>query len=563
MALILPHLTKKTAWRSALQAVPGYQKAVMDLVVASLVINILVLAVPFTLMQIYDRIIPNTSLSSLGMLVGGCTVAVILETILRLARFQISGWMAARFDHLSSCEALDKILDTPLPVFEQNGVGVHLERLNALNTLRTIYGGQIFQILLDIPFALLFIAVIGILNVQLMLTALLVLAIFLGCFYIFRQQFGKHRSTQVEINDRRYNFLIEILSGIHLVKAQAMEEQILRRYERLQASAAESNMSVSLWSALPINAGAFFSQAMVFALIGVGGGAVMEGQMTIGVLTAATLLGSRALQPVQQAAGFWLRFSDAEIALGQVEKMAALPSETLSGAPPLLSEIRGHLRLNGVSFRYREDTPLVVNGLNLDVPAKSMVGIRCAGSGGATTLAYLMMGILKPDSGSVLIDEYDLSEWDHRRLHGRIEYLPQYGVLFTGTILDNICMFDPKLRAAALDIAALFELDEIVATLPKGYETEVTNQSAANLPMGMVQRIALTRAFVIRPRIIIFDKANAALDQESDTVFLQFFLRMKNRSTLVLFTDHPSLLKECDRVYDLLNGQVLLMEPKP
>ncbi|MBF0421098.1 MAG: ATP-binding cassette domain-containing protein [Magnetococcales bacterium] len=335
----------------------------------------------------------------------------------------------------------------------------------------------------------------------------------------------------------------------------------MRRYERLQATAAESNMNVSIWSALPIHAGAFFSQLMMFALIAVGGGQVMEGSMTIGVLTAATMLGGRAMQPIQQAAGFWLRFSDAEIALEQVEKIAALPSESAPGAPVFPAEIRGSLRLSNVTFRYREDLSPLVENLNLEVAPKSMVGIRCPGSRGATTLAYLMMGILKPSSGNVFIDEYNLAEWDHRQMHGRIEYLPQNGVLFSGTILDNISMFDHKLREAALDAAALFDLDDQVAVLPKGYETEVTSQSATNLPAGLVQSIALTRAFVVRPRIIIFDKANVSLDQASDRMFIEFFLRLKERCTLILFTDQLSLLEACHETYLLRDGQLVAAVP--
>ncbi|MBF0162432.1 MAG: ATP-binding cassette domain-containing protein [Magnetococcales bacterium] len=529
----------------------------MDMFAASLVLNVFSLALPVVLIQVYDRIIPNATLSTLGVLVGGCVVAVLLENLLRLARSSVSGWMAARFEHLASCEAVEKILDTPLPVFERNGVGVHLERLQALDTLRALYGGQIFQIFLDIPFVLLYLLVIGILDGRLLAACLGVLALFGGFFYLFRQQFARHRSEQVEINDRRYNFLIEMLSGIHLVKSQAMEEQMLRRYERLQATAAESNMNVSLWSALPVNAGAFFSQVMTFALIGVGGESVMNGSMTLGVLTAATLLGGRAMQPIQQAAGYWLRLSDAEIARRQVAELAALPAATPPDAPPFPSDIRGSLRLDQVSFCYREGSPPVIAGVTLEIRPMTMVGIRCMGSAGATTLSFLMMGLLKPTSGSVFLDDYDLAAWDHRQLQGRIEYLPQYGTLFTGTILDNLCLFDMKRRAAALDAAALFDLDAQISALPKGYETEITSQASSNLPMGLVQHIALTRAFVVRPRVILFDKANASLDQDSQLIFMQFLSRMKGRATLVLFTDNPSLLQACDQRYTLRDGTLI------
>ncbi|MBF0612307.1 MAG: ATP-binding cassette domain-containing protein [Magnetococcales bacterium] len=549
---------KQPAWWLEVVALPGFKQGVAGMLVASLAINLASLALPLTMMQVYDRILGNQATHTLIWMITGCLLAMVLEAVVRLARSHVSGWLAARFEHRVGMMAINHLVNSPMSHFERHGVGVHLERLESVATLRGFYAGQIFQVLLDLPFSLLFLATVALLGGWIVAAPILLLVVFLLIFRYFRAKFDIFRSKQVEINDRRYNFLIEALSGIHLIKSMAFEEQMMRRYERLQSTAATTNMSVTLWSNLPITAGAFFSQAMTFVVIAAGGPAVMEGTMTLGTLTACSLLAGRALQPVQMAIGFWLRFSDARIAQQQLQHVFDLPTDIPPGTPTFPADIEGSLHLQGVSFAYREDAPVILQDLELHVPARTMVGIQATSSSGATTLCHLLLGLLKPNQGAVFIDDYNLAEWDHSQLRGRVEYLPQSGVLFPGTILDNIALFDNKHMAAALDAANLLGLNELVATLPQGYETEVTSQSNATLPMGMIQRIAMARCFVMRPRVVIFDKASSSLDRESEKVFLDFFTRLKGQCTLILLTDNPELLAICHHRYQLVNGSLLV-----
>ncbi|MBF0146566.1 MAG: ATP-binding cassette domain-containing protein [Magnetococcales bacterium] len=546
----------RSPWWQAVLALPGFKNGLASMMTASLAINLTAMALPITLMQVYDRILANKSTHTLIWLVFGCVVAILLEAALRLARAHISGWQAARFEHKVGMQAIHQVVHCPLIDYERHGVGVHLERLEAVQTLRGFYAGQIFQILLDLPFALLFLATIAVLGGHLVWAPILLLVTFLMLFINFRKNFNTFRSKQLEINDRRYNFLIETLAGIHLVKSLAFEEQMMRRYERLQNTAATTNMNVTLWSNLPIALGSFVSQAMTFVVILAGGGAVMSGSMTLGTLTACSLLAGRALQPVQMAVGFWLRFSDAQIAQGQVQKIFDMPRHTAPDSPPFPADIEGTIHLHELSFTFRPDTPPVLKDIELHVPARTMLGIRATSSSGATTLSHLLMGLIRPTTGTVFIDDYNLEEWDHTQLRGRVEYLPQNGVLFPGTILENIALFDAKRLAAANDAANLLGLNEMVASLPQGYGTEVTSQSNTTLPMGLIQRIALARCFVMRPRVVIFDKANAALDRDSAKVFLEFFTRLKGQCTLILLTESPELLAMCDQTFELAQGSL-------
>lgn len=535
-------------------SLPRNKGNTIDLFLASTTINILSLALPITLMQVYDRILPNQSMGTLYWLVIGCSVALFLEAMIRVSRSFISAWMAARFEHLVGCHALERLLKSRLEDFEKKGTGVHLDRLKAVTVLRGFYSGQVFQILLDLPFALLFIAAIWFLAKELALFTIAVICLFSLLVWFAKIGFEKSRKLQHEINNRRFSFIIELLGGIHSTKALALEEQMLRRYERLQKGTAEANIKASFWSMLPVNLATMFSNIAMFGVILLGGGLVLEGSLTIGGLAACTMLTGRAMQPVQSITGFWLRFSDAKIARSQLQAIEEMPSDMVSGLPLFPEEIEGRLDLRNISFRYREDTPYVLKDLSLQVPAGQMVGLTGSSSSGSTTLLYLLMGILKPEKGLVLFDNYNIHEWDRSKRTGELEYLPQVGDLFKGTILENIAMFDPVNFDVAMDAAAIVGLDDLAATLPMGYETPVDVQSKNLLPSGLIQRISIARALVVRPRILLLDKTNAAMDKETEKAFQWLLEHLKGTCTIILVSDQSHLLSLADITYELSDG---------
>lgn len=557
--MALDRVAKTSGWYGSLAAIPGFLGSTIDLVAASAAINVLSLAVPLALMQVYDRIIPSKNEDTLIWLVAGAGIALILEGLIRVSRGIISGWVGSRFEHLMGCEAVDRILNCRINEFEQHGLGAHLDRLNAVTTLRGFYGGQVFQAILDLPFAALFLAAIWMLGGDLVFVPLGIVVLFLLTVMLAKRRFEASRREQVILNDRRFNFVIELLTGVHLLKAQAMEEQMLRRHERLQASSAEANMNVSRWGGLPASLGSGFSQIAVFGVVGVGGLAVIDGGLTMGGLAACTLLAGRSIQPVQSVANFWLRFSNAEIARSQLADLVAMDRETPKDALPFPSDVNGTIEFQNVTFRYRDDLAPVLEDASLQIDARTTVGFLGGSSSGTTTLSYLILGALNPTSGGVFIDDYSLAEWDRSNLAGRIEYIPQSGTVFNGTILQNISLFRPAKEALALEVADLLELDDMVALLPQGYETTVDAQSANFMPSGLIQRISIARALVDRPRILIFDKTAAAMDRESELVFDRLLDRLRGMATIIVVTNSPQFLLKADLVYQINDGLLSLV----
>lgn len=550
------------AWYQGLGVVPGLRETAKDLIAASLAINALSLAIPLTLMQVYDRIIPYQSTSTLAWFVAVCAVAVLAEGTLRFFRSQISAWGAARFEHLVGMSAMEKILTSSLNDFERSGLGVHLDRMNAVATLRGFYSGQVFQVILDLPFAIMFVAIVWYLGGIVVVVPLIMIALYFALVSVVKRNFETARGTQVTTNDRRFNYIIELLSGVHLLKSQSMEEQMLRRYERLQASTATSNMDVGYWSSLPATIGASFSLITMFGVIAVGGGEVINGQLTLGGLAACMLLAGRALSPIQNAAGFWVRFSNADIARQRLGEIADIEPEIAEGTPDFPGDIDGWIRLKNVSFSYSDELDNLVDDVSLDIEPGEMIGILGKSSSGTSTLMSMILGRTKPTSGNVLIDDYDVNEWDVSNLTGRIEYVSQSGTLFKGSVLDNIAVFDPKMHDAALDAAGLLGLDELVAILPQGYETQVDTQASNFLSSGLIQRICIARALVVKPRILILDKTDASMDRDSLELFEWLIRRLKGTCTMIVISNQNRLLRECDRVFELFYGKLVEKDPQ-
>ena len=544
-------------WPQRLGITSAVRGSLLDLFFASITINILALALPLALLQVYDRILPNEAESTLLLLMLGIGAAVVLEGFLKLGRTYISGWAGAKFEHLAGVSAVERLLMTNLADFEQEGSGVHLERLGSLNTLKDFYSGQAFLTIWDVPFAILFLGLIAYLAGWLVAIPVVVLVVFILFAVFFGKRLKKAVQERMTADDRRYNFIIEVLAGIHTVKSMAMESQMLRRYERLQESCAVADGAVAMDSTNSQSLGTVFSQLTTVAVVCGGALLVIDNQLTIGGLAACTMLAGRAMQPLQRAVGIYTRFQTILIARERLKDLWKLQPEVKAGMPKV-GHIDGALELRDVEFRFgKDDEKPVLEGINVRLKAGEAMGIAGDNGSGKTTLLWLMMGALRPTEGEVYVDGEDLRGFDPHSYRSQIAYLPQLGELFQGTIMDNITMFrGEEYEEAATATAELLGLDDVVSQLPMGYETRVGDGASDALPRGIKQRIAIARALVDQPRIVLFDEANTAIDGSGDNILREMLEKLKGHATMVLVTHRPSMLKLCDQVFDLKDGHL-------
>lgn len=553
--------------RTDLNPLPRLPGGWSGLITSTLFINVLSVALPLSLVQIYDRIVPNGATDTLVLLVAGVAAALVLEAILRMARAYVSGWMGARFEHLEGTRAMERMLGSGIETFERNGPGVHMERLNALFVVKEFFTGQAVLALCDFPFVVIYLALIAHLAGALALVPLALMAVFSLFALVIGRRLRRSLSERQVADERRFDFLIEVLGGIHTVKAMAMENQILRRYERLQEASAGTEHDVILDSATANGIGAVCSQLSTFALVGLGAVMVVDGRLTVGALVACTMLAGRSIQPLQRALGIWTRFQTIRLARRQMRETLSLAPEAESRLPPLPAP-RGDIELVDVRFGYTghedgENRPMIIDGISLWIAPGEVVAITGESARGKSTLVNLMTGLLRPTLGSVRIDGHPLVDFDPVSIRTQIAHVPQHGTLFKGTILENITMFRPHLEQAAIETARLIGLEERVLAMPLGFDTQVGAGAGEILARGLTQRIVIARALVIRPRILLFDDANSSMDGQGDALLRTALEKMKGHCTIVLVSHRPSLLGLADRMYELIDGRLVECHPDP
>ncbi len=543
-------------WSRGLEELPKGMPLGRQVIFSSLTINLLSLGLPIAILQVYDRILPNTATQTLLLLVIGLIGVLLLDAVLRMARSYVTGWSAARYEHQTACRAADRLLAAPVGDFEKDAPGVHLDRLNAVDTLRDFNAGQARLILTDLPFVLIFIGLMWQIAGKLALVPvalLCILALAAGAVGFFLRGALEERA---QLDDRRYNFIIEVLTGILTVKGLAMEPLILRRYERLQESGAASTYRCTFFSSLAQGIGSVFSSLAMVSVAAIGAVYVIAGELSIGALAACTLLSARSIQPMLRALGLWAQFQGIQVARERLDNLFAIEPET-AGRNERLERIAGRIELKGVSFGYDEETPLF-DKLDLSVEPSEVIGISGGTGNGKSTLLMLMLGALRADEGEVKIDGLDVTSQEPELLRRQIAYLPQTPVLFQGTILQNLTMFgDDDMIEDALAAAKLLGLDRIVDRLPAGYETMVGDGASEELPNGARQSIVIARALVGHPGIILFDEANSTLDGKADAALKETLSAIKGGPTMILVSHRPSLLALADRVYDLVEGRLV------
>jgi len=532
-----------------------------DILVASLFMNILSLALPMVLLQVYDRIIPNVALQTLSLLIIGLIIVLIIDVLLRTARAYLSGWIGAKYEHDMGCAAVEKLLRADLQELEKVSPGVHLDRMSSIDSVRDFYSSQAGLALVDLPFVFLFLGLLGYIGGALLIIPLLLLFILGGVAFILGVRLKEALQNDTLWEDRRYSFIIEILSGIHSIKGMAMENLMGRRYEKLMENCSKSSHEVIFLSGLSQGIGTIFSQITMVAVVSIGSIMVINNEITMGALAASTLLAGRTVQPLLRALGIWTRFQHIQIAKEKLHHInnTALERTTETSAIDTVNTIE----MKNVSFRYEEDGKEILRNISLKLNHGDTIGIRGGNGSGKSTLLWALMGGLKPTAGEILINGQSPQAFSTDSLRARIAYLPQRPIMFRGTILDNLTMFRGDAYIDdALEIAEMLELNKILARMPDGYETVIGDGAQSEIPTGIAQRITIARSLACHPDVILFDEANSGLDTQADNDLHKLIERLKGTATIILVSYRPSLLRLADKQYDLKEG-CLIQQPPP
>lgn len=536
-------MSDQTTPANGLIAPPGIG---FPVIVSSLAINLLGLALPLVILQVFDRVIPFESYSTLTILFIGLCGTTILDFCLKWARITYLGYQGQKFELELGSRFLDRTLDAEPEDYNRSTTGAHFERLSAVAQLRDYYAGQSRLLAIDLPFTTIFILMIGLIGGWLVAIPLISLCLLLGFKSILQRAQGPIFENRKTLDGRRYSFLIECLSQIVTVKAQTMEPQLLRRYELLQEQSVDISHKLIRFSGFSQSFGALFSQASVAAMGLFGGYLIIIGQIGMAELAACMLLNGRTVQPLLKMLSHWAQAENVQAASRKIDEVASLQQRKVDQEQDF--EIKGNLNFEGVTVSKDDGSDNLFSNVSISVDAGTVLSVVGEEDLGKQSFLRLILAELRPSSGQVELDGQPITAFASARGHQGIVYVDQSPAIFTGTLLENIsCFGDAASVERALDFSKKIGLEKIVHRLPLGYGTPLGQGNHLHTSFAMCQTICLVRALALQPKLLLISNATSALDERSVSRFAACLAELKGQTTIVMSSQREQLLELADQ----------------
>lgn len=521
-----------------------------DILLASLAIQLVGLATPLFTQAIIDKVVVHQTRNTLAVLAVGLLMFMVFTSGMTWLRQYLVLHTGNRIDAVLGSEVFRHLLRLPLPYFEQRPTGTLVARLHGVETIREFISGAAVTLILDLPFLLIFLAVMFSYSWQLSLIALGLLGLIVVMSLLVTPVFRERLNRQFMLGARNQAFLTEYLAGMGTVKSLQMEPDVDRKYSDLLAQSLAAGFSTKQVGNTYNVAANAVEQVMTLSILLVGALLVMQNDgFTIGMLVAFQMFAGRMSQPMLRLSSLWQEFQQANIAVKRLGDMMDMPTEPHALVPSREAGGQGALELVNLAFRYSEHHPWLYRNLNLSFKPGRLSVLMGPSGCGKSTLAKLLLGFYQPGDGQVLLDGRDIRFLAANELRRSFGVVPQETVLFSGTIYDNLVMAHP--HASFEDVIAACKAAEIHDTidrLPQGYQTEI-GERGTGLSGGQRQRLAIARALLRNPQILIFDEAVSNLDQQTAEGFARTVNSLKGKVTMVFITHQIPRGLQVDEVF--------------
>ena len=528
-----------------------------QVVVLTLLFNILSLAMPLFMMSIYDTVIPSASVDQLLFLLAGVMLAISLDTALRSLRVRAMAYLAGRIDYLVGRAAFERILFLPLAMLEHEPLGTQLAHLQEFESLREFFSGPLVEVLLDLPFVVIYLAVIAALGGWLVLVPI-VAAIAYLLIGLALASWTKHfTSIGNEFKAKQQKFLMQAVAGMRAIKFAGVEDIWLRRYRELSAANALREFALARHGNTVQTVSRMITLASGIALVGFGAIGVMDGETTIGALIACMALVWRALAPLQTGFLTLDRQSQIKSSLRQINHLMRMPTERIPGQVPFSRNIKGRITFNNVVQRFSNDTEPALMGVTFVFEPGELVAITGPNAAGKSTILNLAAGLYHASIGSVMIDGIDVRQIDPIDLRQSIALMPQATELTYGTVAQNLRLVEPTATDEDLvEAAKLARVYDGIMALPEQFDTRLNENLLTELPEGFKQKLALARSYLKKAPIMLFDEPGQSLDDEGDRAFLAAMQKLRGNATIVIVTHRPSHMQIADRLLVFDSGRL-------
>jgi subfamily B ATP-binding cassette protein HlyB/CyaB len=510
-----------------------------DVTIASLLIQLLALGVPVLTQVVVDKVVVHHTVQTLWVVLAALVASTVFGALMGWVRQTLVAHVGTRIDAVLGDRVFRHLLGLPLRWFEQRATGNVVSRLQGVETVREFLTGAAVSLVLDVPFALLYLVVMASYSGTLTLVALAALAAIALVSALLLPVGRRRLELQMRLAARNQGFVTEMVAGAQTLKALQMEPQVGQRFGGLLAdylgAAWRTRQTYNGWHSLA----SALEQAMGVAILAAGAWTVMhDPAFTIGMLVAFQMFASRLAQPVMRIVGLWQEFQQAALAVERLSDVMDATPEPVSFAPTLAASGAVSVSFAEVRFRYAPDRPLVLDGLDLELPAGSCTALTGPSGSGKSTIARLLQGFEFCESGRVEVAGRDTRTLAANELRALLGVVPQDTTLFAKTVWENLVDGAPQADFERVVRACrVAEVHDVIEQLPAGYQTPL-GERGLGLSGGQRQRIAIARALLRRPAILVFDEATSGLDVDTAAAFARTVNRLRGKVTLLFIAHH-------------------------
>jgi ATP-binding cassette subfamily C protein LapB len=544
-------------------AIKKRKAAFFDGIVATFLISVLTLGISFFTMQVYDRVIPTSSYSTLIVMTVGVLIALILELITKELRGRILDNACKLIDIELSSVFFGKMLSIRMDA-RPNAVGTFASQFRQFEFVRNFMTSSTLFVLADMPFVLFFILIIWMIGgiVALVPLILVPISIFIGFFSKYK--LGKLAENQLEEANQKNGLLIEAIDGIESIKSIGGEWKMLDLWKQLTLKSADKEFKIRSLTSIATSMSQTIQQFSYVSIIVVGAYAVGSGKITMGALLACTIISNRALSPISQIAGKILLWHHVKAALAGLDQMMLLESDRDEASKLIIPDrCKGNLSLEKINFGYSKESDSVIKDISLLLKPGDRIAVIGPVGSGKSTLIKILSGLYKPQSGNIFLDEVDMNHIATEFLRESIGYLTQDVRLFSGSLRYNLILGLPAPNdSVILDACKETGLIQLIKSHPKGLDLPIY-EGGRGLSGGQKQLVGLTRMLISKPKILLLDEPTASMDGDLEQKVIMGLFRKSDPQSIILLSTHKlGLLNFVDRILVMDKGRIVVDGPR-
>jgi ATP-binding cassette, subfamily C, bacterial LapB len=548
------HWLWRTLWR--------YKGYYVEAALAALLINVLALAGTFFTMNVYDRVVSTQAYVTLWTLAIGVSVAMAFEFLARNLRAWVLDLAGKKADLVLGSMLFQKSLLTRLD-HRAASAGSFANNLREFESVRDFFTSATLTVITDLPFLFLFIWVIGLLAGPLMWVPLLAVPLIASVALLAQIPLAKYITENMRESSLKHGLVVESIDGAETLKAMRAEGFMQDKFEMSSALTARTAMKSRLLTNVVLNWANVVQSFTTVAMVVWGVYLIGEGKLTMGALIASVMLCGRALAPVSSLTGLAVRLQQTRTGMGMLNKIMQAPTDREAGRTYVHKKtVEGHITAQGVQFAYRKDLPKVLQGLDFQIKAGERVAILGRIGSGKSTLIKLLSGMFTPTQGSISVDGLEMQQIEPADVRRNVVYVGQDARLFYGTLRENLKVGNPLMSDEEMvKIATLMGVHNMACEHPRGYDMAIA-EGGASLSGGQRQAVALARAMMVSPAVLLLDEPTSAMDNATEQSTMKAINRLMDGRTVVLITHKLQLLEFVDRVMIIDSGQRVADGPK-